>query len=398
MKNKIKIIAVAICVALASLLFAPVASALYEPAASFATEVLLNKPGVSYDLSGIAGADNVIVRTREVPIYEPGPEEEEIAVKGGGSQVDETETKTVLDAIIYRSHYNPDVAVILSEDGLYGSEAKYLSVKLQIPTKEVSIPKIRIMAIGDMDIATLEFDKAKKLGWDAWVSGHGEWRTDEGEYVSMDCYSLEKGDISINMINYPKDRFPPEQTEMMATKYNATSLTEQEKEEMTSALVAIGFAADGESFWETATESVVDVPDLAPAIDIDADEFNWKEAMKTELTWLSDAGVIKGLTESDIDKASSACERGTAYYNGRIVFEDGEWLPYYETDNPLIRELIGADEESEGFSVDALPQGALEDVPLAQGDTSSSFNYIWVIVGIIVVAGAGIFIWRRRTA
>ena len=183
--------------------------------------------------------------------------------------------RSEIKEIIYRSHYNPELAVILSEDGLYGSRAKYLSVKLQIPTKEVELPEIRIEAIGDMDIATLKIDEAKKLGWDAWVCGSGTPR---------DAYCLEKGDILISMFNYPKDRFPPEQTEMMATKYHAASLTEQEKEEMTNALVAIGFATNGESFWENATKSVVDVPDLAPAIEIDAKEFDWDEAMRTELT------------------------------------------------------------------------------------------------------------------
>ena len=50
------------------------------------------------------------------------------------------ETRTELDRIIYRSHHNPDVAVILSEDNIRTNggwtDDKYLSVRIQVPTKD----------------------------------------------------------------------------------------------------------------------------------------------------------------------------------------------------------------------------------------------------------------------
>jgi hypothetical protein len=111
------------------LILSNTASACVNPTDSFATEVLLNKPGVSYNLSGMIGSDDVIVKTKEVPILETGhtervPTPQAIMIPENNSTViTETvmpklpaETRTELDRIIYRSHYNPDVAVILSED------------------------------------------------------------------------------------------------------------------------------------------------------------------------------------------------------------------------------------------------------------------------------------------
>ena len=50
------------------LILSSTASACVNPTDSFATELLLNKPGVSYNLSGIIESDDVIVKTKEVPV------------------------------------------------------------------------------------------------------------------------------------------------------------------------------------------------------------------------------------------------------------------------------------------------------------------------------------------
>jgi hypothetical protein len=47
------------------------ASACVNPTDSFATEVLLNKPGSSYNLSRMIESDDVIVKTKESPIGMP---------------------------------------------------------------------------------------------------------------------------------------------------------------------------------------------------------------------------------------------------------------------------------------------------------------------------------------
>lgn len=59
-----------------------------------------------------------------------------------------------------------------------------------------------------------------------------------------------------------------------------------------------------------------------------------KEALKTELEWLSNTGIVKGLTGEDIQEIKNSTKIGYAGYNSRIFYEDGKWIPYTESENP----------------------------------------------------------------
>jgi hypothetical protein len=168
------------------------------------------------------------------------PENNITVVTGTVSAVEPVETRTKLDAIIYRSHYNPDATVILSEDHILNEDG-YLSVKIQIPTKDVqkSVPYIRIGLTEDVNAATLDIEACAYLGWDFEVSGSGRWTTDDGERRTTRSYLLRKGDIRINVM--PADRTSLEETVVRMTVNNATSLSEGAKDEITDVLVAIGF-------------------------------------------------------------------------------------------------------------------------------------------------------------
>jgi hypothetical protein len=184
----------------------------------------------------------------------------------------------------------------------------------------------------------------------------------------------------------------------MVSVSNATlPLAEQTREEIATFLVAIGFAVDEESALENAEIQSYsnEWQDLAPAIDIDPEEFDWKLAMREELLWLRDNGVIRGLADSDIDGASFACERGTAGHNSRVVFEDSEWMPYHKTDNPALLR----DGDCGGFPIDSLPDGVLESTKAAANDGSpSSTTYVWAIVGAAIAVRAGTLAWRKRAS
>ena len=157
-----------------SLMFVGVALACANPTDSFATEVLLNKPGLSYDLSGIAQAEGVTLQMGEilpsegeiVTVEAPKPQQ---AVTGKeAARPEEGETRTEIEAIIYRSHYDPRVAVILSESGIGPEAREYLSVRIQIPTWKVhgSTPLVQMRLVGQMDVASLDVEQAQTLGWE----------------------------------------------------------------------------------------------------------------------------------------------------------------------------------------------------------------------------------------
>jgi len=177
--------------------------ACFNPTDSFATEVVLNKTGITDDIEKLQKAENV--------------------------RIDD-------GTIVYLSHYNADVAVVVSkikEEHLIG-----LSVRLQIPTKTVDV----------------------------------------------------KGQI-----------------------------------------------------------------DLIPAVDIDKDEFDFQTAMKVELEWLWKNMIIAGITDADIKMITEKVKAGTSGWNSRIIYEDGNWLIYSDSNNPLLLKIRGCS----GFNLDNVPKGQI---------------------------------------
>jgi len=410
-----------------SLAFVGVALACANPTDSFATEVLLNKPGISYDLSGIAQAEGVTLQMGEVSPSEveivetaikEAPKPQQAVTGKEAARPEEGETRTEIEAIIYRSHYDPRVAVILSESGIGPEAREYLSVRIQIPTRKVhgSTPLVQMRLVGQMDVASLDAEQAQTLGWETFVSGTGSWtvgggdaegnddeeaeRPSEGRQVSRNIYTLRKDNLLVHIM--PAGRTSLTETEVEVTVNDAASPSEEVRSEIACVLVAIGFATDERTALENASveAKVNEWMDLAEAIDVSADEFDWQEAMRTELAWLRNEGVIAGLSDADIEEIAAACRRGSAGYNSRIVYEAGRWLPYRETSQPLLLrgELTGGG--CGGFSLDALPKGTLENVPttheiMSEHTTFSPFGYL-AIIGAMAVVGAGALIWYRR--
>ncbi|MEA3345574.1 MAG: hypothetical protein U9Q78_04930 [Chloroflexota bacterium] len=412
-----------------SLIFVGVALACANPTDSFATEVLLNKPGISYDLSDIAQAEGVTFQMGEVSpsevetietVIKEVPKPQEAVTGKEGVQPEEGETQMEIEAIIYRSHYDPQVAVILSESGVGPEAREHLSARVQIPTREVhgTTPLVQMRLVGQMDIASLDVEQAQTLGWETFVYGTGSWTVggsevegddddeeneghSEGRQVSRNIYTLRKDNLLVHIM--PAGRRSLTETEVEVTVNDAASLSDEVRSEIARVLVAIGFAADEQVALQNASveSKVNEWMDLAEAVDVSADEFDWQEAMRTELAWLRDKGVIVGLSDAEIEEIAAACERGTAGYNSRIVYEAGKWLPYRETSQPqlLKGELTGG--SCRGFSLDVLPEETVENVPRVARDIRFSIAFsesliIVSVIGGVVVLGAGVLVWYRR--
>ncbi|MEM3944153.1 MAG: hypothetical protein QXJ59_08695, partial [Thermofilaceae archaeon] len=78
----------------------PLVAACFSPADVYAVEVVLNKPGVEYDLSRLTGAS-------------------EIEYANGVGYA-------------YRSHFDPRLIIVLSEQRV-NDDAKHLAVRVQAP-------------------------------------------------------------------------------------------------------------------------------------------------------------------------------------------------------------------------------------------------------------------------
>ncbi len=300
------------------------ATACANPTDSFASEILLNKAGVIYDLTDIKNSKNITLQN---------------------------------DTVIYRSHYNPEVAVVLSVNEPFN---KQLSIKLQVPVTQVQmkLPVVNIKAVETVDVASLNADAAKELGWNVKVSGKAFLGN-----VTRDSYSLEKRDISISLM--PEGRTSLERTEAEAVINNATALTEDTRRDIEEVLVKIGFARREEVLQNAAVEAKIqEWEDLVPSVNVDADTFDFSGAMRAELTWLRNNKVISGLTDEDIDGIAKEAGKGIAGYNSRIVYFEGNWLPYRRTGQPLIKSVSGCG----GFPLALLP-AEIEKVSLAASES-----------------------------
>lgn len=321
------------------LLLITTSSACFNPTDSFAFEVLLNKPGITYTLALFENAENVNIRD---------------------------------GTIIYRSHYNKEVAVIIQE---IESPVKGLSVRLQVPTKFVKISHPRTtIEVKSSNQLSINEEFLKSLGYE--VQG-------KTEKVGLKTI-LRKGNVDIAVWSVKTDKV---YSGMHAAITNETLTPELRKEIKTIAL-SFGISEDE---WNTArieTKSVEDV-DLQ-ALHNYLESFDFKTAIKVELEWLKNKGIVFSLTDSDIQQISQLAKAGLAGHNSRLVWENG-WKPYYETSNPLLLRGISC----EGFSVENLPKSGIN---LSQRDIenneqshlNSSTTFVLILLGVLSVSLIGL--------
>ena len=280
----------------------------FNPSDHFAAEVLLNKPGISYNLTGIKASENV-------------------TIKDG--------------AVVYRSHYNPAVAVALSE--VDTAFTKGLSVRIQIPTQEVrkQVSSVTGTIEEKVGMGDLRIFDAQNLGWNVVCT----------EDIPPSSCGLYKDNISLHLSGESVGV-----TKITLQVKDASVLDENSLKEISTVLRAIGLRTKVEEVkFRSKTYSQAD---LEPAVDFNG-EFDFSLAMKVELEWLRSNGVIYGLNDLDIEKISGMSRAGSAGHNSRLVHDSGRWLPYARSSNPA---LLKAVSDCSEFPVTALPAGIISSL------------------------------------
>lgn len=337
--------------------FTSQAFSLYNLYDAYATEVLLNRDDITYNLDLIGMAENVSV--------------------GDGM-------------VLYRSHYDSRLGVTLEavnhEDILKG-----LSVRLQMPLEEKlrytihSIAEIKDANIDDPGEAFL-----KSLGYNADIIDM-KVRDDEeppddkprpepdlprdevpkpvepkDEEITVASAQVEPVVIMDNPVDGPVvddwviDIRPMYTTSILLHKDNIRLTIVSYEGEEANGVEFILNIIDSQTIDARVNEDIRQIVDfygfdssildqleenastweyveLVEAIVMD-ERFDFHTAMKIELEWLRDNGIILGLTDQDISDISILAKQGISGWNSRIVFADGRWFPYYETDDPwLIR-------------------------------------------------------------
>ena len=415
MKAKTKIFGISILLISCLLFFPNIGMACFNPTDSFATEVALSKPSITYDLSGIKQSKDVTVIEKEKEespdIVEevhreeavPKPIEiitiEEGEEKPKRSRAPSFEDYIETNAIIYRSHYNKDVAVALMEEEWEGQ--KYLDVKIQVPTKFVygSHSELRIK-LDNLPPITQEVNQEyfKSLGYENKVSVQKE----KFDYLRA---HLIKENIDIAVWSYIFEEEEDDEKDEKRESFSGFSiqvrdqstLTPELEEEFKNILEAYGFNPDVLSQAEITPRTIQDV-DLEPAIDIELDTYDWGQALRTELEWLQNNNVISGLTDDDIYGIIKVADKGTAGWNSKIRYFKGEWMQGIteemseETGMYMMKGLSGCG----GFPAGLLPEGVPGGVTVSHNQLpftvaphqrSLIFGVIIVIFTIASIAG-----------
>ncbi len=298
---------------LAVLTFATQAFACFNPTDSFAVEAVLNKTGINYDLSFIKASDNLVI--------------------------DE-------GALVYQSHYDNRVAVILEEINAEignGKILRGLSVKLQIPTERVAEPYVSA-SVFQKGVNMQNFDEAflQSLGY----------KVEDDGIEDETHISLKKDNIEIDI--YDHQRAGEEYFSIYVTVKNTETLDESTKDDLGQIISSLGL--DEEILNELlASTNIQETEDLTEAVDISKDDFDFKSAMKTELDWLMTNGIVVGITNEDITTISTISKAGLAGWNSRIIFDE-KWIPFYESSSGV---FIDRGNGCGGFDLLKMPEGQI---------------------------------------
>lgn len=320
-------------------LFSPLwAQACFNPTDSFAVEVILNKTGIAYDLTKIREA--VGVSTQD-------------------------------DSLIYRAHFNENVAVVLTENK--GVPEKGLIVRIQIPTKEVTTVWTIIhfeKTLDKVKMSDLSLDKAADLGWQ----------------VADTKMAKDENIISLQPISEVNDYGVIITIEI---KGKTDQLSDSLKNEFINVLKTIGLSeSDSESIF--VKENIKTFPltetDLTEAVAIKAAEFKFDEALKRELEFLVSEKIITGLLEQDIVDIYKLAERGKAGHNERIRWFKDKWVvgitkEMEEAGISRVKEYASCG----GFALSLLPQTTLN---LNFGQITKEAKKSWWIfisLGVVVL-------------
>ena len=293
----------------------------------FASEALMNGPGVTYDLTRLKQAENVL---------------------------------NVLNSTIYRSHHNSSIGVILSEVNQFQEQG--LNIRLQIPTETMLINKRELI------INTTQNFKMNDLN----LRGGA----DKNWVLNLLYMPLNATGPPLQIAQIIKEDMnvevrPLKHETMLGTIIyisikNTETLDQGTQKDLSDLFDLMGFPMSFNQILKT-TEPVsiiTETVELRSAVGIAPGFFDWSEVMGTELRWLIRNEVINGLSEIDIEAIKYLARDAWGGHDWKTRYFDGGWV------QGIIEEMIteGYTYPSNvmgdciGFQQDILPAGEVENI------------------------------------
>ena len=211
-------------------------------------------------------------------------------------------------------------------------QEKYVAVRVQIPMKQIVITTTMHTCSISVKVNPLELkvEEARKLGWGGWVK-----RDIENDFVSF-ALAKSLGEVRLRL----EGKGAGGEVHLSLRVEGADELSAAVLGEFKEALKAMGL---DEGLVDKCPFRRFEEPrDFRPAPAYDVSESDLKGALKAELEWLVENGVISGLSKDDVRAIVSAAKLGYAGWNSRLVWSNGKWVPYHSTEGAMVLRCVGA--------------------------------------------------------
>ncbi|MEA2076372.1 MAG: hypothetical protein U9O85_11745 [Euryarchaeota archaeon] len=284
----------------------PGSSFYLNPYNPISVEVLLNKPGVNYSLDILETAKNV--------------------------------ERIGQSSFLYRSHDFPDLAVIVYKTSGIGvpGEGEHLSVRLQPKARKVTeiiacethfeIPKRYEPHQNGENLSSLE-----ELSIPGWNISDYERKGFEAKYNGGEVTVMSKGDSA-----------EPFSVLSIRTKEKDDSETEENILNLLSHIFYLDESEVHKVRAELVNMSEEESTRFEPIFKFTDEEA--KTALKTELEWLSEEGIVDGLSDEDVNAIAGSVKLGYAGVNGRLIWKDSKWISYRDSGYYRVKGVMAENE------------------------------------------------------
>jgi len=256
-----------------------------------AVEVVLNKPGITYNFTALTSLEGVTVVNEGVAAY--------------------------------RSRFSDKLIVMVFFDrvSISGNAPKYLVVRIQAPVKLVNATvreyawETTLMNVST-DLSKLK-EAATNLGWVVKATEHPD-----GTFTAY--LGRDAGNCSITLWVEGKPENESASTYDLRVSMKGTG----ERDCIVNTVTTLLKEATGKLV--SVDPKLVKEQHTQQRVEVGADDTTLKTALAYELKWLESIGVIKGLSDEDIAAILKVAKAGMAGWNSRIVYANNAWLPYNE--------------------------------------------------------------------
>jgi DNA-binding transcriptional ArsR family regulator len=418
-RNQVSIFIIIFCIFLMVSLVIP-NNVLANTQSEFSKEILLNKPGISYDLSPFEKhIDDGTVKVIEVgeDVFNSDPYDTELQTEGAPAPTSTSgsapEPEPGMDSpvnvnwppgvyFIYRSNYDNDLAVVINERKWLVDNTTLTGLSLNLV-----IPTLAKMTERDWKNVIIELNTSVEINDSLIHLMSDKGYSILGEIINTDDFAslaFEKDEIKIfistgtfdtNSQNDSRQLRPPIPETIISVEGPLEGFNETIEQEIINMLEFLQINA---TEWDNASKQEFVKMDsyLIPNVPIDPNTFDWGAAFEKEVEWLIKEKIIYYLNEQDIQQIKNKVDQTSEDLNYIIYYSNNTWLTFEDEDGDQFKEHFALNIPI-NIEIDKLPENALRVPPIKPETRTDEIPVIVLtaIGGFIVIIVIGIFSFTR---